>query len=65
MEPTNEQQLIQETVREFVEEEVVDAVDEYDEAQTFPEDVWDGLAELDLTGLTVPEESTAGSMPTK
>ena len=27
-----------------------------DETETFPEDVWDGLADLDLTGLTVPEE---------
>ncbi len=56
MELTAEQQLIQDTVRDFVEKEVVETVDEHDEAQTFPEDVWDGLAELDLTGLTVPEE---------
>src|SRR6056297_705105 len=56
MELTAEQQLIQDTVRDFVDTEVVETVDEHDEAQTFPEDVWDGLAELDLTGLTVPEE---------
>ena len=53
---SNEQRLIQDTVQEFVENEVGVDVDEYDETQTFPEDVWDGLAELDLTGLTVPEE---------
>ncbi|MFB6084408.1 MAG: acyl-CoA dehydrogenase family protein [Halorientalis sp.] len=56
MELTSEQQMIQETVREFVENEVSDNVAEADEAQEFPEEIWDGLADLDLTGLTVPEE---------
>ncbi|MHC3439109.1 acyl-CoA dehydrogenase family protein [Natrialbaceae archaeon A-gly3] len=56
MEITDEQRLIQETVREFVEREMRPVVDEADENQEFPEEVWDGLAELDLTGLTVPEE---------
>ncbi|WIV67871.1 acyl-CoA dehydrogenase family protein [Natrialbaceae archaeon AArc-T1-2] len=55
MEVSDEQQLIQETVRAFVDERVRPVVDEADESQTFPEDVWDALAELDLTGLTVPE----------
>ncbi|OIB56799.1 acyl-CoA dehydrogenase family protein [Natrialba sp. SSL1] len=56
MELTSEQELIQQTVREVVENEVREGVHEADESQTFPEDVWDELAELDLTGLTVPEE---------
>lgn len=56
MELTSEQQLIRETVREFVENEVSENVAEADEAQEFPEDIWDGLADLDLTGLTVPEK---------
>ncbi|ELY94782.1 acyl-CoA dehydrogenase family protein [Natrialba taiwanensis] len=56
MELTSEQELVRDTVREFVENEVGTDVREADETQTFPEDVWDGLAELDLTGLTVPEE---------
>ncbi|ELZ03424.1 acyl-CoA dehydrogenase family protein [Natrialba asiatica] len=56
MELTSEQELVRDTVREFVENEVGSDVREADETQTFPEDVWDGLAELDLTGLTVPEE---------
>ncbi|OVE85426.1 acyl-CoA dehydrogenase family protein [Natronolimnobius baerhuensis] len=51
-----EQELIRDTVRSFVEREVEPAVDEADANQEFPEAVWDGLAELDLTGLTVPEE---------
>ncbi|GAB7017308.1 acyl-CoA dehydrogenase family protein [Halostagnicola bangensis] len=56
MDLTNEQRLIRDSVREFVESEVTDGVSEADETQRFPETVWDGLAELDLTGLTVPEE---------
>ncbi|WP_137290614.1 acyl-CoA dehydrogenase family protein [Natronorubrum halophilum] len=56
MELTDEQELIQNTVQEFVANEVAVDVDEADANQAFPEDVWDGLAELDLTGLTVPEE---------
>ncbi|MCY4731838.1 acyl-CoA dehydrogenase family protein [Natronomonas gomsonensis] len=56
MDLTSEQQMIQETVREFVDNEVTENVDEADETQQFPEEVWDGLADLDLTGLTVPEE---------
>ncbi|MXV60572.1 acyl-CoA dehydrogenase [Natronorubrum sp. JWXQ-INN-674] len=56
MELTDEQELIQNTVQEFVANEVGADVREADDNQEFPEDVWDGLAELDLTGLTVPEE---------
>ncbi len=56
MDLTSEQELIRDTIREFVAEEVEPRVDESDAAQEFPEDVWDGLAKLDLTGLTVPEE---------
>jgi acyl-CoA dehydrogenase len=55
MELTEEQRLIQETVRDFVDSEVRDGVREADEHQQFPEDVWDDLAELGFTGLTVPE----------
>ncbi|NGM67953.1 acyl-CoA dehydrogenase [Natronolimnobius sp. AArcel1] len=51
-----EQELIRDTVRSFVEREVEPAVEEADANQEFPESVWDSLADLDLTGLTVPEE---------
>jgi alkylation response protein AidB-like acyl-CoA dehydrogenase len=56
MELTPEQSAIEEVVREFATEEIRPSAGEHDREQTFPEDVWDGLAELDLTGLTVPEE---------
>ena len=52
---SEEQRAIREVVREFAVEEIRPGAREADETETFPEDVWDGLAELDLTGLTTPE----------
>ncbi len=56
MELTSEQQMVRDMVREFVQREVVDIASEAEETETFPEDVWDGLSELDLASMTVPEE---------
>ncbi|MYL69143.1 acyl-CoA dehydrogenase family protein [Halorubrum distributum] len=53
---TDEQAAVRDLVQEFAAEEVRPNAAEADETETFPEDVWDGLAELGLTGLTVPEE---------
>jgi alkylation response protein AidB-like acyl-CoA dehydrogenase len=53
---TDEQRAVRDVVREFAVEEIRPNARERDENQEFPEDVWDGLAELDMTGLTVPEE---------
>ncbi|WP_424013527.1 acyl-CoA dehydrogenase family protein [Halorubrum xinjiangense] len=53
---TDEQAAVRDLVREFAAEEVRPTAAEADETETFPEAVWDGLAELGLTGLTVPEE---------
>ncbi len=55
MDLTAEQTAIRETVREFAREEVRPVAAEADREERFPEDVWDALAELDLTGLTVPD----------
>jgi len=52
---TDEQEAIRELVREFAVEELRPGAGEADETETFPEDAWDGIAELGLTGLTVPE----------
>ena len=52
---TDEQAAIRDLVREFAVEEVRPIAREADAEASFPEDVWDGLAELGLTGLTVPE----------
>jgi alkylation response protein AidB-like acyl-CoA dehydrogenase len=53
---TNEQRAIRDTVREFAREEIRPEAERADREERFPEDAWDGLAKLDLTGLTVPEE---------
>ncbi|MEZ3144686.1 acyl-CoA dehydrogenase family protein [Halobaculum sp. MBLA0143] len=53
---SEETQAIREVVREFAEEEIRPGAQAADENEEFPEDVWDGLAEIDLTGLTVPAE---------
>jgi alkylation response protein AidB-like acyl-CoA dehydrogenase len=53
---SEETQAIREVVREFAEEEIRPGAQEADANEEFPEDVWDGLAEIDLTGLTVPTE---------
>ena len=52
---TDEQAAIRDLVREFAAEEVRPEASAADKTATFPEDVWDGLADLGLTGLTVPE----------
>ena len=56
MDLTAEQRAIRDTVREFAREEIRPRADDADREESFPEDVWDGLADLDMTGLTVPEE---------
>ena len=53
---TDEQRAIRDLVFEFAAEEIRPGARKADATETFPEAVWDGLAELDLTGLTVPEE---------
>ncbi|WP_017343784.1 acyl-CoA dehydrogenase family protein [Halorubrum sp. T3] len=52
---TDEQAAVRDLVEEFAAEEVRPTAAAADETETFPEEVWDGLAELGLTGLTVPE----------
>ncbi|USZ67744.1 acyl-CoA dehydrogenase family protein [Halorussus salilacus] len=53
---SDEQRAIRDVVREFAVEEIRPRAEETDREGRFPEDVWDGLADLDLTGMTVPEE---------
>ena len=53
---TAEQRAIRDTVREFAREEIRPVAARADREESFPEDVWDDLADLDLTGLTTPEE---------
>jgi alkylation response protein AidB-like acyl-CoA dehydrogenase len=52
---TAEQRALAETVREFAAAELRPGATARDAEARFPEAAWDGLAEMGLTGLTVPE----------
>src|SRR5690349_1147475 len=53
---TDEQRLIQETVRDFVDERVLPNAIENDMAHRLDLSVIEGMAELGLLGIVVPEE---------
>ncbi|NKB89791.1 MAG: acyl-CoA dehydrogenase [Acidobacteria bacterium] len=53
---TDEQSLIAETVREFAETRVRPFVREWDEAQSFPAELFAEMGELGLMGVMIPEE---------
>jgi alkylation response protein AidB-like acyl-CoA dehydrogenase len=58
---TEEQQLIQRTVREFAETEIKPLARELDESGHFPRESFRKAATLGLTGVAVPEsEGGAG-----
>ena len=56
LELTEEQKLLQKTVREFAESEVKPLAKELDETGRFPRDTFKKAAELGLTGIAFPEE---------
>ncbi|MFC3476952.1 acyl-CoA dehydrogenase family protein [Halobacterium litoreum] len=56
MDLSAEQRQIRDAVREFAAEEIRPTAAEGDREQSFPEDVWDGLGEMGMTAMTVPEE---------
>jgi butyryl-CoA dehydrogenase len=61
LELTEEQKLLQKTVREFAESEVRPLAKELDETGRFPRETFDKAAELGLTGVAIPEaEGGAG-----
>ncbi|HET7220471.1 MAG TPA: acyl-CoA dehydrogenase [Vicinamibacterales bacterium] len=60
--PTEEQELLRRTVREFAEAEIRPHVMEWDEAQQFPMALLPKLAALGLTGVQFPEEYGGAAM---
>jgi butyryl-CoA dehydrogenase len=56
LELTEEQKLLEKTVREFAESEVRPLAKELDETGRFPRDTFKKAAELGLTGIALPEE---------
>jgi butyryl-CoA dehydrogenase len=59
---TEEQQLLQKSVREFAEAEVKPHAKEIDETGRFPRDNFKKAAELGLTGIAVPENYGGAGM---
>jgi len=53
---TDMQKEIVGTVRSFVENEVIPVADELEHRDEFPEKIYEGMKEMGLFGLTVPEE---------
>ena len=53
---TDNQKFIQETTRNFAEQEIKPHVMEYDESQKFPIEIMHKLGELGFLGILVPEE---------
>jgi alkylation response protein AidB-like acyl-CoA dehydrogenase len=62
VELTDEQEAVVQTVREFVEREVIPVADELEHRDEYPEKIVEGMKELGLFGLTVPEEYGGAGM---
>jgi alkylation response protein AidB-like acyl-CoA dehydrogenase len=60
--PTEEQEILRRTVREFAESEIRPHVMEWDEAQQFPMDLLPKLASLGLLGITFAERYGGAAM---
>jgi butyryl-CoA dehydrogenase len=62
LELTEEQRLLQKTVRDFVVSEVKPVAKELDETGRFPRDIFKKAAELGLTGIALPEQYGGAGM---
>ena len=60
--PTDEQQVLRQTIREFAEAEIGPHVMAWDEAQVFPHDLIPKLAALGLLGIQFPEAYGGAAM---
>jgi len=62
MEPflTDEHKMIQQTIRSFVEKEVLPIVDEQDKAGYFPEETLAKMGKMGVMGLPIPKEYDGG-----
>ena len=55
IQPTPDQRLIQDSVRDFAQREILPHRMEWDESQHFPREVFAAMGELGLMGMLVPE----------
>jgi alkylation response protein AidB-like acyl-CoA dehydrogenase len=60
--PTEHQQVLRRTIRQFAETEIRPHVMEWDEAQHFPSELIASLSELGLMGIQIPEEHGGAGM---
>lgn len=56
LELTEEQEMVRNSIREFAENEIAPLASEYDEEEKFPKPQLEGLAELGLLGMIIPEK---------
>ncbi|MFO0577011.1 MAG: acyl-CoA dehydrogenase family protein [Polyangia bacterium] len=59
---TEEQKILQKTVREFAQAEIAPHSRRWDEAESFPHEIIPRLGELGLLGMSVPEEYGGSQM---
>jgi len=59
-----EHELVRSTVREFAQQRVAPVAEELDREGRFPYDLVEGMAELGLMGMTIPEEYGGGGADT-
>lgn len=59
---TEEQNMLRETVRSFVDKEIVPYIREWDRSGGFPREIFDKLRELGLMGVCIPEKYGGSGM---
>jgi glutaryl-CoA dehydrogenase len=59
---SDEERMVQETVRSFVDEEILPIIEEHYQAGTFPREIVRRCGELGIFGATIPEEYGGGGM---
>ncbi len=61
---SSEHELVRSTVREFAQERIAPVAEEIDREHRFPYEIVEGLAELGLMGMPIPEEYGGGGTDT-
>ena len=61
---TEEQQLSQQAIRSFLEDEVAPVISRFDDAEEFPLEIVKNLAKLGCLGVTTPEELGGAGLST-
>lgn len=54
-EHSEEQEMLRKTVRKFVDEEIMPYIKDWDTEGSFPQEIWQRLADLGLMGVCIPE----------